>query len=228
MNKMLEAAKAAKLEIGQLDPQQKKLALEAMADALLAQQDVILAANQQDMDRAAGSISTVMMDRLLLTPERIASMAKGIREVASLPDPVGTVLDTHRRADGLTIRKISCPIGVVAIIYESRPNVTSDAAALTLKSGNVCVLRSGKEAYHSASAIVKTLRSALAKLGINENAINLVADTSRESATALMNARGYVDLLIPRGGAGLINACIQQATVPCIATGTGICHVYVE
>ena len=225
---MLEAAKAAKLEIGQLDPQQKKLALEAMADALLAQQDVILAANQQDMDRAAGSISTVMMDRLLLTPERIASMAKGIREVASLPDPVGTVLDTHRRADGLTIRKISCPIGVVAIIYESRPNVTSDAAALTLKSGNVCVLRSGKEAYHSASAIVKTLRSALAKLGINENAINLVADTSRESATALMNARGYVDLLIPRGGAGLINACIQQATVPCIATGTGICHVYVE
>jgi len=155
-------------------------------------------------------------------------MAKGIREVAELPDPVGRKLADYVRPDGLKISKVSSPIGVVAIIYESRPNVTSDAAALTLKSGNVCILRGGKEAYRSASAIVEALRAGLKTVGINENAVNLVADTSRESATALMKAQGYVDLLIPRGGAGLINACVQQATVPCIATGTGICHVYVE
>lgn len=169
-----------------------------------------------------------MLDRLRLTPERIAGMAKGIRDVAKLPDPVGLPLDEYIREDGLVIRKISSPIGVVAIIYESRPNVTSDAAALALKSGNVCILRGGKEAYRSASAIVEALRTGLRSVGINDNAINLVADTSRQSATALMKAQGYVDLLIPRGGAGLINACVQNATVPCIATGTGICHIYVE
>lgn len=225
---MLNAAKAAKMQIALLSTEQKNKALLAMADALIVQQNAILAANALDMEAAVGSISPVMLDRLRLTPERITGMAEGIRQVAALPDPVGLELDRHIRNDGLKIRKVSCPIGVVAIIYESRPNVTSDAAALTLKSGNVCILRGGKEAYRSASAIVDTLRSGLRAVGINENAVNLVSDTSRESANALMKAQGFVDLLIPRGGAGLINACVQNATVPCIATGTGICHVYVE
>ncbi len=225
---MLQAAKAAKYEVSQLTTKQKNAALLAMADALIANQAAILAANEKDMDDAANTISPVMLDRLRLTEERIAGMAKGLREVVELPDPVGIKLDEYVRQDGLKISKVSCPIGVVAIIYESRPNVTSDAAALALKSGNVCILRGGKEAFRSASAIVQALRSGLRKVDINENAINLVTDTSRESATALMKAQGYVDLLIPRGGAGLINACVQNATVPCIATGTGICHVYVE
>jgi len=228
MTDMLQAAKAAKPEIARLSTKQKNDALLAMADALLAKQEQILCANAVDLEQAKDSISPVMLDRLRLTPERIAGMAKGIREVAELPDPVGRKLADYVRPDGLKISKVSSPIGVVAIIYESRPNVTSDAAALTLKSGNVCILRGGKEAYRSASAIVEALRAGLKTVGINENAVNLVADTSRESATALMKAQGYVDLLIPRGGAGLINACVQQATVPCIATGTGICHVYVE
>ncbi len=228
MTDILQAAKTAKTEITQLTAQQKNTVLYAMADALLANQEAILAANALDMQNAAGFISPVMLDRLRLTPERIAGMAQGIRDVAVLPDPVGHKLDENIRADGLKISKISCPIGVVAIIYESRPNVTSDAAALTLKSGNVCILRGGKEAYRSANAIVQALRAGLKAVGVNENAVNLVSDTSRESATRLMKAQGYVDLLIPRGGAGLINACVQQATVPCIATGTGICHVYVE
>ena len=228
MNNMLTAAKAAKMEISQLTTTQKNNALNAMADALLAQQNHILAANEADMAQASSSISPVMLDRLKLTPDRIANMAKGIHDVAKLPDPVGRVLEEHTRADGLKIKKVSSPIGVVAIIYESRPNVTSDAAALTLKSGNVCILRGGKEAYRSASAIVDALRFGLKNAGINENAVNLVSDTSRESAVKLMKAQGYVDLLIPRGGAGLINTCVQQATVPCIATGTGICHIYVE
>ena len=227
MTDMLNAAKAAKPEIARLSTQQKNNALFAMADALLARQAEILTANAADLEQAKDSISTVMLDRLRLTAERIEGMAKGIREVAVLPDPVGRKLGEYVRPDGLKISKVSSPIGVVAIIYESRPNVTSDAAALTLKSGNVCILRGGKEAYRSASAIVEALRTGLKAVGINENAVNLVADTSRESATALMKAQGYVDLLIPRGGAGLINACVQQATVPCIATGTGICHVYV-
>ncbi len=228
MNNMLVAAKAAKAEIAQLTTEQKNNALLAMADALLAQQGRILSANEMDMQDAAGTISSVMLDRLRLTPERITGMAQGIRDVAALPDPVGLQLDEYTRNDGLKIAKVSCPIGVVAIIYESRPNVTSDAAALTLKSGNVCILRGGKEAFRSASAIVAALRTGLKTAGVNENAVNFVTDTSRESATALMKAQGFVDLLIPRGGAGLINACVQQATVPCIATGTGICHVYVE
>ncbi len=228
MNDMLFAAKAAKLEIAQLSTKQKNSALHAMADALFAQQNAILAANESDMMQASATISTVMLDRLRLTPERISGMAQGIREVAALPDPVGLQLDEYIRKDGLRITKQSSPIGVVAIIYESRPNVTSDAAALTLKSGNVCILRGGKEAYRSASAIVDALRSGLKSVGINENAVNLVSDTSRESALKLMKAQGFVDLLIPRGGAGLIQTCIQQATVPCIATGTGICHVYIE
>ncbi len=228
MMELLQAAKAAKAEVSCLTTRQKNDALHAMADALLAQQSQILEANARDMERADGTIPTVMLDRLRLTPERILGMAEGIRQVAALPDPVGHILDEHVRSDGLVIRKTSVAVGVIAIIYESRPNVTSDAAALALKSGNVCILRGGKEAFQSACAIVKALRDGLKAVGITENAVNLVTDTSRDSATALMTAQGYVDILIPRGGAGLINACVRQATVPCIATGTGICHVYVE
>ena len=228
MNDMLKAAKAAKFEIAKLTTEQKNAALCAMADALVANEAAILEANAQDMVAAKGTVSDVMLDRLQLTAARIAGMAQGIREVAALPDPVGHLLEEHTRADGLKIRRVSVPMGVIGIIYESRPNVTSDAAALALKAGSVCILRGGKEAFRSANAIVEALRSGLKSLGITENAVNLVQDTSRASATALMTANGYIDLLIPRGGAGLINACVQNATVPCIATGTGICHVYVE
>ena len=228
MNKMLAAAQAAKMEIAQLTTQQKNAALLAMAQALIDNTEAILAANAMDMEAAKGTVSDVMLDRLQLTEARIAGMADGIRQVAELPDPVGNVLEEYVRSDGLVIQKTSVPIGVIAIIYESRPNVTSDAAALTLKSGNVCVLRGGKEAYRSASAIVTALKQGLKSVGITEDAVNLVSDITRQSAVALMTAQGFVDLLIPRGGAGLINTCLKQATVPCIATGTGICHVYVE
>jgi len=228
MKEMLKSAKAAKNEITRLTEAQKNAALEAMAAALIENEADILAANALDMEAARGTVSDVMLDRLQLTSARIAGMAQGIREVAALPDPVGHILEEHTRPDGLRIQKKSVPMGVIAIIYESRPNVTSDAAALALKSGNVCVLRGGKEAFRSANAIVNALKKGLASLGITENAVNLVQDITRASANALMTANGYIDLLIPRGGAGLINACIQNATVPCIATGTGICHVYVE
>ena len=225
---LLAAARGAKNEVGQLSTWQKNQALLAMAETLEESRESILAANALDLAAARGNISEVMLDRLRLTPERIATMARGIRDVVGLPDPVGVVLEETVRPDGLTIQKVSVPMGVIAIIYESRPNVTSDAAALALKSGNVCILRGGKEAIHSATAIVDALKRGLSQAGITENAINLVQDTSRSSATALMTAQGYVDLLIPRGGAGLIAACVRNATVPCIATGTGICHVYVE
>ena len=228
MKEMLTAAKAAKFEICKLTTEEKNAALNAMADALLANEAEILAANELDMEAAKGTVSDVMLDRLKLTSARIAGMAQGIREVAALPDPVGHLLEEYTRGDGLNIRRVSVPMGVIGIIYESRPNVTSDAAALALKAGSVCVLRGGKEAFRSANAIVNALRAGLKSLGITENAVNLVQDTSRASATALMTANGYIDLLIPRGGAGLINACVQNATVPCISTGTGICHVYVE
>ena len=228
MQTMLENAQAAKATVSRLTTQEKNDALTAMADALLAHQEAILAANALDLDAARETVSPVMLDRLLLNEGRIAAMAQGIRDVAKLPDPVGLVLDRHVREDGLEIEKVSVPMGVIAIIYESRPNVTSDAAALALKSGNVCVLRGGKEAFRSASAIVQALRAGLKAQNIPEAAVNLVTDTSRASATALMTANGYIDLLIPRGGAGLINTCLRTATVPCIATGTGICHIYVE
>ena len=228
MTEMLKAAKAAKMAVSCLSTAQKNAALEAMADALLENEAAILEANAQDLEKAKGTVSDVMLDRLMLNSARIAGMAKGIRDVVKLPDPVGLLLDEHTREDGLNIRKISVPMGVIAIIYESRPNVTSDAAALALKSGNVCILRGGKEAFRSANAIVNALREGLKSVGITEYAVNLVQDTSRTSATALMTANSYIDLLIPRGGAGLINACVQNATVPVIATGTGICHVYVE
>ena len=225
---MLKAAKAAKVQVSCLSTAQKNAALEAMAAALLENEDKILEANALDLEKAKGTVSDVMLDRLLLTSARIAGMAKGIRDVISLPDPVGLLLDEHTRSDGLKIQKVSVPMGVIAIIYESRPNVTSDAAALSLKSGNVCILRGGKEAFLSANAIVSALKEGLRSAGIPEDAVNLVQDTSRDSAKQLMTANGYIDLLIPRGGAGLINACVQNATVPCIATGTGICHVYVD
>ena len=228
MYEMLNAAKTAKKEISALSVDEKNAALKAMASSLLSAQDEILTANAADMEKASATVSNVMLDRLQLTPARIAAMAQGIRDVAKLPDPVGRILEEHTREDGLLIQKVSVPMGVIAIIYESRPNVTSDAAALALKSGNACVLRVGKEAFRSANAIVKALRQGLKSVGITENAVNLVQDISRESARQLMTANGYVDLLIPRGGAGLINACVREATVPCIATGTGICHVYVE
>ena len=228
MISMLTRAKAAKTAIAALTTEEKNAALAAMADALEANQEAILAANQLDLDNAPSTISPVMIDRLALSPARIQGMAQGIRDVVNLPDPIGKILKSHTRADGLLIEKTAVPMGVIAIIYESRPNVTSDAAALALKSGNVCVLRGGKEAFRSANAIVEALKQGLRSVGITEDAVNLVQDTSRDSATALMTANGYIDLLIPRGGAGLINACLKNATVPCIATGTGICHVYVE
>ena len=228
MKELLEQAKAAKPRVAALGTEEKNRGLLAMANSLEAHDGEILKANAEDLTQAQGKISDVMLDRLRLTEGRIQAMAQGIRQVAALPDPVGLTLDSHTRPDGLKIDKVSVPMGVIAIIYESRPNVTSDAAALTLKSGNVCVLRGGKEAIRSATAIVDALRAGLRQAGIPENAVNLVQDTSRDSATALMTADGYVDLLIPRGGAGLISACVRTATVPCIATGTGICHVYVE
>ncbi len=228
MNEMLENAKLAKADITLLDTEKKNLLLNKMADSLIRNSEEILSANQTDIDNAYGKISEVMLDRLRLTKSRIEDMAKGIREVANLKDPVGMILSEEKKANGLTVRKVSVPFGVVAIIYESRPNVTADAAALALKSGNVCILRGGKEAINSAKAIVKALKEGISECGINENVLNLVTDTSRDSATALMTATGYVDLLIPRGGAGLINAVTKNSTVPCIQTGTGICHIYVH
>ncbi len=228
MVNLFVSAKEAKPLVSALTSQQKNSALSEMARALRENVNDILAANAVDLKEAEGKIPSVMLDRLMLDNSRIEGMAKGIEDVSLLPDPVGHILDTYTRQDGLSIQKVSVPVGVIAIIYESRPNVTSDAAALALKSGNVCILRSGKEAFNSAKAIVNALKKGLIKAGVTENAVNLVSDPSRESATALMTANGYVDMLIPRGGAGLINACVRQATVPCIATGTGICHVYVE
>ena len=225
---ILKAAKEAKTSMMLADTEQKNAALLAMAEELIAGTEEILAENAKDLEASKGVISDVMLDRLALSKSRIEGMAQGIREVAELPDPVGKVLRRVERPNGLVIEKTAVAMGVVAIIYESRPNVTSDAAALALKSGNVCVLRGGKEAYRSAAAIVKCLKRGLAKAGISENAVNLVEDTTRASATELMTAVGYVDLLIPRGGAGLIRACTENAKVPCIQTGTGICHIYVD
>ena len=226
---LLERAKSAASKLALLSEAEKNKALHAMADRLIANQDAILAANAEDLAQAeANGMNSVMTDRLRLTAERIAGMAKGIREVVELPDPVGAVLDRIERPNGLLIEKVRVPMGVVAIIYESRPNVTSDAAALSLKSGNVCVLRGGKEAFRSSMAIVEALRGGLASIGLSQDFVNMVPDTSREGAKELMTAVGKVDLLIPRGGAGLIQACVDQAKVPCIQTGTGICHVYID
>ena len=225
---LLKVTKAVWGSIRDVSPEEKNRILLAMADALQQETDSILAANEQDMDKARGGISEVMLDRLRLDPARIDGMADGIRATVKLPDHTGRIISETVHANGMHICKKQVPLGLVAIIYESRPNVTSDAAALAIKSGNVCMLRSGKEAFNSCHAIVKALKKGIAAAGGNPNIVNIVEDTSRSSAEDIMQASGLVDLLIPRGGAGLIRACVQNATVPCIETGTGICHVYVD
>ena len=225
---ILKRAKAAAPGLSALSTDRKNKAIMAMASSLEASSGEILRANLVDMEAARGHISDVMLDRLRLTEERIRSMADGMRDVAKLPDPAWTTLESVTRPNGLRLYKVAVPLGVIAIIYESRPNVTSDAAVLAFKSGNVCVLRSGKEAWHSADAVTRALRRGLSEVGLDENYVNLIEDTSRNSANELMTATNYVDLLIPRGGAGLIRACVENATVPCLETGTGICHVYVD
>ena len=211
-----------------IDDKKINEALTAMADALIKHTDSIMAANEVDVTAANGKISPVMIDRLRLTPDRIRGMASGIMEITKLPSPLGKTLKRCERPNGLVIERVSTAMGVIAIIYESRPNVTSDAAALAIKSGSVCILRGGKEAYNSAKAIVDALREGLVSVGMPADAVQLISDTTRESANEIMRAKGYVDLLIPRGGAGLIRACVENATVPCLETGTGICHIYVD
>ena len=225
---ILTNARAAAASFAAITTEQKDQALAAMADRIVQEMPVILQENETDLDAARGTISDVMLDRLMLNEQRIRGMADGIRDVIALPDPVGRILTERTITDGLQLKKVSVPLGVVAIIYESRPNVTSDAAALCLKSGNVCILRGGKEAYRTSKAIVNAMRKGLADTGLCEDLINIIDDTTRESATELMKARGFVDMLIPRGGAGLIRACVENANVPCIETGTGICTVYVD
>ncbi len=225
---LCERAKAASRALGGISDEKINEALSLMAEALISNADDILSANKMDLEASTGVISEVMLDRLRLTKERIEAMAKGILEIAELPSPLGIVLETVERPNGLKIEKVSVPMGVIAIIYESRPNVTSDAASLALKSGNACVLRSGKEAYRSAERIVSAMKKGLRAAGINEDVIGLVSDPTRVGANELMNAKGLVDLLVPRGGAGLIRACVENATVPCLETGTGICHIYVD
>ena len=225
---IMERTKLASRGLCTAATEQKNLALREMADAVTAASDKILAANSADMEAARGKITEVMLDRLLLTPDRIEAMANGILKVTELPDPTGQVLETITHPDGLTINKISVPMGVIAIIYESRPNVTSDAAALAIKSGSACILRCGKEAHSSAKAITLALQDGLERAGLSRDLVMLIDDTSRDSARELMCGKGYIDLLIPRGGSGLIRACVENATVPCIETGTGICHIYVD
>ena len=225
---LLKKTRAARTSIANIGTEKKNALLLAMADSLQAHCAEILACNAQDMEAARGHITDVMLDRLKLDEARIAAMADGIQDTVKLPDPVGRVLKEIVRPNGIVIDKVQVPLGLVAIIYESRPNVTSDAAALTIKSGNVCMLRSGKEAFHSAHAIVSALKDGIRRVGGDPDIVNIVEDTSHESAQTLMTADGLVDLLIPRGGAGLIRTCVENATVPCIETGTGICHVYVD
>ena len=225
---LLEEALAAKPALAALSTEEKKAVLLSMADALEADTPAILAANALDLAAAQDTISPVMQDRLRLTQGRIADMAAGVRAVAALPDPVGRTLASHTLPNGLQVNKVSVPLGVIAIIYESRPNVTSDAASLTFQAGSVCVLRGGKESIHSNTAIVSALHKALTQHHLPTALVSLVTDTTRASANELMQAVGYIDLLIPRGGASLIQTCVNQAKVPCIQTGTGICHIYVD
>lgn len=227
-HELLISAGKAKPFLASASEEQKNNALILMADSLIEHTDEILAANDLDMEKSKGVISDVMLDRLKLTEDRIKGMADGMKEVALLPDPVGKILNTHERPNGLKISKMMVPMGVIAIIYESRPNVTSDAAALALKAGSACVLRCGKEAHESAAAIVRALKEGLKKAGFPENSVELIEDITRASAGEIMEARGLVDLLIPRGGAGLIRSCVDNAKVPVLETGTGICHIYVD
>lgn len=225
---IMKKAKAAWPSLLNTNAEMRIKALSCMADALVENTAVILEENALDMEAAKSQISEVMLDRLKLDEARILGMAKGIREVAELPDAVGKVISREEKANGLIIEKTRVPMGVIAIIYESRPNVTSDAAALAIKSGNACILRGGKEAFRSANAIVKAMQAGLEKAGLNRDLVQLVQDTTRASANELMTGVGYIDLLIPRGGAGLIKACTENAKVPCVQTGTGICHIYVD
>lgn len=225
---ILKKTRAAWPSIRNRDAEGKNDLLRGMADSLMACAPAILAENRRDMEEARGTISDVMLDRLYLDEKRLAGMAEGIRALTALPDHTGRILSQITRPNGMTICKQQVPMGLIAIIYESRPNVTSDAAALAVKSGNVCVLRSGREAYRTAKAIVQALKQGIAAAGGDAEIINIVDDTSHQSAADLMRANGLVDLLIPRGGAGLIRRCVENATVPCIQTGTGICHVYVD
>ena len=225
---LLRETKAAAPALALAAPEQKNALLLAIADSLMAHEKSILAANARDIEAAREKLGPVMIDRLTLTPARIAAMAEGVREVAALPDPVGRELSRITRPNGLVIRKVSVPLGVIAMIYESRPNVTSDAAALALKAGSAMVLRGGKEAFASNAAIVEAIHSGLQSAGFPPALVNLVEDRTRQSAMDLMAAAGYVDLLIPRGSAGLIRSCVENAKVPCIQTGTGICHIYAD
>ena len=227
-HEILVKAQNAKRAMAAASEVTKNRALLSMADALVLHTEDILEANKLDLQAAKGIISDVMLDRLALSEDRILGMAEGIRDVAALPDPCGRILTESTRPNGLIIRKVSVPMGVIAIIYESRPNVTSDAAALAVKAGSACVLRSGKEAHRSADMIVRAMRTGLREAGLPEDAVQLVEDISRVSAEELMTARGLVDLLIPRGGKGLIKACVENAKVPVLETGTGICHIYVD
>lgn len=225
---ILEQGKAAWPALRRADDGTRSRALRAMADALLVNQDAILDQNILDLTQAQGTLSSVMLDRLALSPQRLEVMADGIRQAAALPCPTGRVLQRMIRPNGLVIEKVSVPLGLLAVIYESRPNVTADAAALAIKSGNACVLRSGKEAFRSANAIVDALQGGLRSAGLPGELVQLVQDPSHDSAQTLMTSVGLVDLLIPRGGAALIRRCVEQAKVPCIQTGTGICHIYVD
>lgn len=225
---IMKKAKAAAPFMRTVTTEQKNAALLAIADAVTAQSPAILAENAKDVEAAEGVISPTMIDRLLLNEKRIQDIADSIRCVAELDDPVGKVLSRTVHKNGLIIEKTAVPMGVIAIIYESRPNVTADAAVLSIKSGNACILRSGKEAWRSASAITDAMRSGLVSAGFPADVVQLVEDTSRESALELMTGVGYIDLLIPRGSAGLIKTCVETAKVPCIETGTGICHIYID
>lgn len=226
---LCQSAKGAAGAVAALSTQQKNEALRRMADRLEAATDRILAANKEDLAEAADhGINEVMADRLRLTPDRIKSMADGLRALVDLPDPVGQVERTVTRPNGISISKVRAPLGVIAIIYESRPNVTSDAAGIAFKAGSACILRGGKESYRSSKAVVEELKAALKDCSIPEEAIGLVSDLTHASADELMTATGLVDLLVPRGGSGLIQRCVQNAKVPCIQTGSGICHIYVD
>ncbi len=228
MIELFKRTKKAAALLALTTDEERNAALEGIADGLLAKAEAVLQANEQDIEAARGSVAEVMLDRLRLTKERIEGIANGVRAVAALSDPLGRTLDTIDRPNGLRIEKIAVPLGVVGIIYESRPNVTADAAALCIKSGNACVLRGGALAYRTSQSIVQVIKAALRKAGICEDAVNMPTDCSRESAAAMMSAVGYLDVLIPRGGAGLIKSCVENAKVPCIQTGTGICHLYVD
>lgn len=224
-----QRAKQAEKTLATASTELKNKALENMAQELISAASEILSANAEDMKNArANGVAQVMLDRLLLTDDRIVGMAKGIKDIVKLPDPIGVTLSEIKRPNGMTVKKITVPLGVIAVIYEARPNVTSDAAALCLKSGNAVILRGGKEAINSSKAIVKALRLGLEKTGLDENCISLITDTSRDSATELMRMNEYIDVLIPRGGAGLIRSCVENSTVPVIETGTGNCHIYID